>query len=572
MEAKDKKTKLYVISAAVAVVAVVTAVILIFRGGQESYRSIRVTELKGNVSIDREDVGSLDASVNMNLVSGDRISTDADSYAVLRLDDDKYIMLGEQGAIQVVASGNAADNRTQIHLEAGSIVSDIQNPLSQDSSYEVVTPSATMSVRGTVFEARWNPDESVGELLTYEGSVAVALGDEDPILNTHGEYTQFKIDDGSVPQFVVEREAITKEQIDLQMVPFLYQINETEEKELDFGEGSFEELIEQAREEGFFATGVVKAFETQEPSATPPAVTAALKVETSASSAPSPEATQTPAATPKPTSRPASTPAPEQVPSPTQAPTAEPTAQPESEQAPAAPSTSVPAPKPAPTAGPVKPPFPTADPVWPPFPTVEPTMEPAPERTKEAEISLDSSDNADNEEKLLELSEYLKDNTVKKITVTGTVDSSSAFSISDVIIPEGMTLEWQAGGECSFGAIVVNGTLNVSNGIWNMSDPLTVFGSLNITGGEIASVQSTSTIILQGPGSFLMVSNATIINTGGGSAVEFAFADPTGTQLQLGGDAKLTVDNDSIVVKDANGELDAEKFGCVKNGNTWIVQ
>lgn len=59
-------------------------------------------------------------------------------YAVLQLDEDKYIMLGEQGAIQVLASGNADDGRAEIHLETGTIVNDIRNPLSQNSAYEII--------------------------------------------------------------------------------------------------------------------------------------------------------------------------------------------------------------------------------------------------------------------------------------------------------------------------------------------------------------------------------------------------------------------------------------------------
>ena len=205
-----------------AVVVIIVAIALIFKGREESYRSICVVELKGDVFIDRESLGNLEASVNMNLISGDRISTSKDAYVVLRLDEDKYIMLGEQGAIQVIASGNTSDGRTQIHLETGTIVNDIQNYLGQNSAYEIVIPGDAMSVRGTVFEVRWRPDDRTGELLTYEGSVALTLQDKDPVLYSHGEYAQFEA--GDTPQFLIERETITDEHMDPQVIPFLYQI------------------------------------------------------------------------------------------------------------------------------------------------------------------------------------------------------------------------------------------------------------------------------------------------------------------------------------------------------------
>ena len=225
----------------VAVVVIVVAVALIFKGGEESYRSIRIVKLKGDVSIDREGLGNLEASVNMNLISGDRINTSKDAYMVLRLDEDKYVMLGEQGVIQVIASGNAADSRTQIHLETGTIVNDIQNPLSQNSAYEIVIPGVAMSVRGTVFEVRWHPDDGRGELLVYEGSVALTLEGKDPELHSHGEYTQFEA--GDTPQFLIEHETITDEHMNPQVMPFLYQIL-ISGRGIDFGSASISILPE----------------------------------------------------------------------------------------------------------------------------------------------------------------------------------------------------------------------------------------------------------------------------------------------------------------------------------------
>ena len=260
----DKKDLLYMFLPTVlvlAVLAITVAVGLMLRGGEESCRSIRVVELKGDVSIDREGVGSLEASVNMDLISGDRISTSEDAYVVLQLDEDKYVMLGEQGAIQVHASGNAVDGRTQIHLEIGTIVNDIRNPLSQNSTYEIVTPGGAMSVRGTVFEARWHPDDSMGELVIYEGSVELTLQGKEPMLYSHGEYAQFEA--GDTPQFLIKRGTIKDTRMDLRMIPFLYQIIESG-RELDFGEANFEQLINRASDKGLLTIADNRFQTTQE--------------------------------------------------------------------------------------------------------------------------------------------------------------------------------------------------------------------------------------------------------------------------------------------------------------------
>ena len=245
MSERKDKNKLYIaVTAAAAVVILTLIAVLLMRGREETYRSIRIVELDGGVTIDREGVGNLDASVNMNLISGDKVNTTAGAYVVLRLDEDKYVMLGERGVMQVEADGGKAGGRTSIRLEAGSVLNEIQNPLGQNDTYEIVTPNATMSVRGTVFEVRCNGIGSDGnvEVLVYEGKVAVGLGEREPVLYGGGEYTQFTADDD--PQFIVERSAITEERMNSQMLQRLQQIEESG-RSLDFGETTLEELIGQ---------------------------------------------------------------------------------------------------------------------------------------------------------------------------------------------------------------------------------------------------------------------------------------------------------------------------------------
>ena len=371
---KQMAGKKSIVIAVAAVVAVCAAVagFLIFRGGaNDVYRSIRIVELDGGVKIARENIGDLDASVNMNLISGDRVSTDAGSYVVLRLDDDKYVMLGEQGAMQVEAEGSAAAGKTKICLESGSVLNEIQNPLGADSTYEIVTPSATMSVRGTVFEARSDENGTV-DLLVYEGKVAVNLedgteaSDENTVLYLGGEYAQIASTDGK-PEFVTEHSFIGEEQIDAQMISRLLTINDSG-RTLNFGRAEKEELEERAA-----AAAQTKAEED-----------ASQNEEKDESDTVSPEETDEPEDTevseeteaPAPSEKVASNKA-DRTPEPTQQPTAAPTVTPK----PTAASASSPKHTPAPTSKPTEAPKPTSKPTEAPKPTSKPTEAPKPTDT-----------------------------------------------------------------------------------------------------------------------------------------------------------------------------------------------
>ena len=291
MDVKEKgmQKKMFIVIAAVAAVAIVAVVLMLALGRkEETYRSIKIIELEGGVTIEREGVGTLEASSNMNLISGDAVKTEQDAYAVLQLVSDKYVMLAESGSMTVVAEGDEANSRTAIQLDSGSVLNEIQNPLSSGSSYDIVTPSATMSVRGTVFEVRRNGDDSTGdiEVLVYDGKVAVGLDGMDSSLYEAGEYTQFTA--GQDPQFIVERTEITEEHLNPQFMERLEQIN-SQSRELNLGTAQL-------------ASAQTK--DDAEPKQTPAvAEPVATPAQTEAPATPAPSAT--PAATPKPVKTPA---------------------------------------------------------------------------------------------------------------------------------------------------------------------------------------------------------------------------------------------------------------------------
>ncbi len=393
MKQKSGQKKIGIaVAAGAALLAVCIAVAAALKGGEDTaYRSIKIVELEGDVSIARNGVGTLDAAENMNLVSGDHVTTAEDAYVVLRLDMDKYVMLGSAGAMEIVAEGDEKSGKTAIRLESGSVLNEIQNPLGEGSSFEVITPNATMSVRGTVYEVRREGDEDIS-VLVYDGKVAVGLEGKEPELYEAGEYTVFT--QGANPEVLVEHGTVSEDVMDEKVRERLQKI-ESEGRELNVGDV---DLSEAAQQDSYVADGSAAlgtAAPTQAPAATEaPAQTPA------ATTAP----TQTPAVTTAPTQTPAVTTAPTQTPvvtaAPTQAPAVAATAAPA--QAPAATEAPVTVPETieesdpeedeeeeeeesmptlAPTAVPADTPNPTWQPNWPTWQPWWPTTAPSPEPT-----------------------------------------------------------------------------------------------------------------------------------------------------------------------------------------------
>lgn len=435
MEQKIKQRKIWIAAAAgVALLAVIIGGLAALRGGKDPvYRSIKIVELEGGVSIDRDGVGTLAAAENMNLVSGDRVATGEAAYVVLCLDTDKYVMLGESGAMRVVAEGDGQSGKTSISLEGGSVLSDIRNPLSEGSSYEIATPNATMSVRGTVFEVRKDKEDGGNiSVLVYDGRVAVAPGGStEELMYNAGEYTVFT--DSPVPEILVERGTVSAEVLDERVLEQLRNIH-TEGRTLNVGNVELDVAAnvtaapeataapavtaapapEATAEPTIEPTAVPEATVTPAPAATRmPAVTATpvpaaptqMPAATAAptpttvpavTAAPAPTAVPTVTEAPAPTTVPAATPAPdmeeedeedepeataEPTPVPTAVPTPEPTAEPT--PAPTAAPTPEPTaePTPAPTAVPTPEPTATPTPVPTAAPTPVPTAVPTPEPT-----------------------------------------------------------------------------------------------------------------------------------------------------------------------------------------------
>ncbi|SEQ73171.1 FecR family protein [Lachnospiraceae bacterium NE2001] len=172
----DKKKTIIVITAGVLVAIIVALVLFLTVFRKDAYRILKVYEYSGKASVTRQDIGNIEPYNNMVLESGDTVALD-EGKLVLLADEDKYIHLEEGTELVLNATGSSDTSKTTIELKSGAITNDIQNKLSEGSSYEVNTPNSTMSVRGTIFRVEVYEENGIKytRVSVFEGKVASRL-------------------------------------------------------------------------------------------------------------------------------------------------------------------------------------------------------------------------------------------------------------------------------------------------------------------------------------------------------------------------------------------------------------
>ena len=172
----DKKKTIIVITAGVLVAIIVALVLFLTVFRKDAYRILKVFEYSGKASVTRKDIGNIEPYNNMVLESGDTVALD-EGKLVLLADEDKYIHLEEGTELVLNATGSSDTSKTTIELKSGAITNDIQNKLSEGSSYEVNTPNSTMSVRGTIFRVEVYEENGIKytRVSVFEGKVASRL-------------------------------------------------------------------------------------------------------------------------------------------------------------------------------------------------------------------------------------------------------------------------------------------------------------------------------------------------------------------------------------------------------------
>ena len=190
------KKWIWIICGIVAAIGIAAALILIFVVGRNDYRSIKVFEIGGDVRVEREK-DRLDAFENMSLKSGDILEVPDGGFVRLKLDDDKYVYLEAGTRIELYATGDEKNSKTRVFVERGSMLTEVRKKLTAKSSYDIVTPNTSMSIRGTKTLTEVTEDAATGDIKTnsavYEGKVtlmAVKVAPDGKVVSVEKELTE----------------------------------------------------------------------------------------------------------------------------------------------------------------------------------------------------------------------------------------------------------------------------------------------------------------------------------------------------------------------------------------------
>ena len=199
---KNNKKVLVLIS---AVVILCIGIVLLFMFYRPHYRSVRIDEYEGNVSLTRQDK-AVEPYKGIMLIPGDLVETMHDSFAALFVDNDKHLGVKENTKLSINATGTDESGEVTIDLSYGDALFEIENKLNDKSSFRVNTPNAVFAVRGTTFEVSYNAEEKTSKIDVLEGTVAVSYGTdltEEYILNA-GESANITGEELIIPNKTVE--------------------------------------------------------------------------------------------------------------------------------------------------------------------------------------------------------------------------------------------------------------------------------------------------------------------------------------------------------------------------------
>jgi hypothetical protein len=142
--------------------------------------AVTIDALSGPVSIQGPDGQTLKASTGLHLVAGTRLSTGQDATLRLRLADGSTLQLGANSQLTLgkqVFYPTTGAIQSLNQLDRGSASNAVVPKQLMPNRYQIYTPSAVTTVRGTEFRVRsLNDKDTAAEVL--RGKVNLATGDD----------------------------------------------------------------------------------------------------------------------------------------------------------------------------------------------------------------------------------------------------------------------------------------------------------------------------------------------------------------------------------------------------------
>ena len=144
-------------------------------GGSSVARVAVVDDLSGSVTA-MVDSGEVAAFRGLAMRRRDEISTANQSWTCLELDEGQFVLIEENSDVLISRLSDDMKN-VEISLATGKIWVWISEGLGSGESFEVTTPSCSLSVRGTFFSVSCDIDANV-TIAVFEGETRVSTDDE----------------------------------------------------------------------------------------------------------------------------------------------------------------------------------------------------------------------------------------------------------------------------------------------------------------------------------------------------------------------------------------------------------
>ena len=169
----------------VSIILVFLFSIIIFGCSKKGYRSIKVFNTSGNVDIVRNKK-TIDAVKDMKLKNNDKVIVDSQSNAVLKLDNDKYVMVKENTTLTLQATGKSETSKTRIVVDKGGVVVEVKEKLNEKESFEIASSNSVMAIRGTQisFEVEVKDNKITTSVAVLEGTTEILLYKDQKLSST----------------------------------------------------------------------------------------------------------------------------------------------------------------------------------------------------------------------------------------------------------------------------------------------------------------------------------------------------------------------------------------------------
>ena len=143
----------------------------------ETDSGIRLVSYEGSINVEDEEGEPAALMEEVSLRSGESLSTEKDSMAVICLADGRTLTLDEESCVKFTQQGEDLE----LDLTKGSLFLDVLDKLEEEESLQIRTPEMTVGIRGTIVFLTEDSGQDSGGVKTtlgvLEGTAEVAYND-----------------------------------------------------------------------------------------------------------------------------------------------------------------------------------------------------------------------------------------------------------------------------------------------------------------------------------------------------------------------------------------------------------